>query len=183
MADNDKENENVPVNPESDKYKNDKKADIHHVDVKVLSFPCQFQGGAQSAVNFYIGEPKPEQNPIQNQSHWLSSNRGGSPPEAILNSLDTLHKIAQRNNVPLGDLCEYAIKSISGNYDKTNPKEQEKLQAETEKKRLEEEQQQLEGQQPPQPAAGQPPQAAQTTSQSPQAPEGEANPQAPKVDK
>lgn len=134
-----KENKaNIPVNPEADKYKNDKKADIHHVDVKVLNFPCQFQGGAQSSVNFYIGEPKPDQNPIRNQAHWLSSSRGGSPPEAILNSLDTLHKIAQRNNVPLGDLCEYAIKSISGRYNSTNPKEQTGVKVQTEKKNINE---------------------------------------------
>lgn len=174
MADNDKENEHAPVNPDADKYKNDKKAPIHHVDVKVLSFPCQFQGGAQSSVNFYIGEPKPEQNPIHNQSQWLSSSRGGSPPEAILNSLDTLHKIAQRNNVPLGDLCEYAIKSISGSYDKTNPKEQEKLQAEAQKQQLEE----AEAQQPTEGQEEQPQtQPGAIPGQPPQAPEGETKPE------
>lgn len=111
MAEDNKNN--PPTNPNADKFKNEKPMAQKHVDVKILTVPCEFQGGAKSNVNFYIGNPDPKNNPIKNQAHWLSTSRGGTPPEAIMNSLETLHKIAQKNNIPLGDLCEYAIKSVS----------------------------------------------------------------------
>ena len=81
-------------------------------------------------MNFYIGDPKPEQNPIHNQATWLSSSRGGTPPPEIMESLGTLQAIAIKNRVPLGDLCEYAVNSVSSKFDQTNPKEEAQKQAE-----------------------------------------------------
>lgn len=130
MSDENNKEEGVIVNPEANKYEHEKPVKVPHVDIKVLSVPCTFQGGVQSSVNFYIGDPKPEQNPIHNQANWLSSSRGGTPPEAIVNSLTTLQDIAIKNNVPLGELCEYAVKSVSPQIDKTDPKEEEAKQKE-----------------------------------------------------
>lgn len=127
------DDKNVPHNPDANKYDNEEAVAIPHVEVKVLSVPCTFQGGAQSSVNFYIGDPKPDpkQSPIHNQLNWLSSTRGGTPPEAIINSLTTLQEIAIRNNIPLGELCEYAIKSVSSKIDQTDPKEKDAKKLDT----------------------------------------------------
>lgn len=125
------DDKNIPINPNANKYDNEEAIEIPHVEVKVLSVPCTFQGGAKSPVNFYIGDPKPDQNPIHNQLNWLSSTRGGTPPEAIISSLTTLQEIAIKNHIPLGELCEYAVKSVSGKIDQADPKakEQEKLES------------------------------------------------------
>lgn len=141
---NDKE-ERVLVNPEASKYDNEDPIEVPHIDIKVLNVPCTFQGGAQSAVNFYIGDPKPDQNPIHNQVSWLSSSRGGTPPDAILTSLSTLQNIALKNQVPLGELCEYAVKSVSPKIDQTDPKEEIKKQKEAEAAMAKTEEEQAQG--------------------------------------
>lgn len=132
MAVNDKEG--GAINPDANKYDNEEAVKVPHVDIKVLNVPCTFQGGVQSPVNFYIGDPKPEQNPIHNQATWLSSSRGGTPPPEIMESLGTLQQIAIKNRVPLGDLCEYAVNSVSPKIDQTDPKEEARKKAEAEAK-------------------------------------------------
>lgn len=77
---------------------------------KKLSLPCNF-GGKQQNVDFYVGEPKLELHPIQNQSKWLSSEKGGSVLPEVMDSLLRIKKIAQENNVPFSEICAYAIES------------------------------------------------------------------------
>lgn len=129
MADDDNNNnKGIEVNPDAHKYDSEEPIEVPHVDVKVLNVPCTFQGGVQSSVNFYIGDPKPDQNPIHNQATWLSSSRGGMPPAEIMESLGTLQEIAIKNRVSLGELCEYAVNSVSQKIDQTDPKEGAKKQ-------------------------------------------------------
>jgi len=78
--------------------------------MKKLTIPCQF-GNQRQPVDFYIGQPKPDNHPIQNQSHWLSSDRGGVVPAEIMESLQRLHDLSRKNHVPFEELCSYAIES------------------------------------------------------------------------
>ena len=76
--------------------------------MKKLNIPCQF-GAEKHNVDFYVGRPKDDNHPLQNQSHWLSSARGGNVPSDIMESLKKLHDISLKNQVPFEELCSYAM--------------------------------------------------------------------------
>ena len=80
--------------------------------MKKLTIPCNF-GNQRSPVDFYVGSPKADNHPIQNQSHWLSSDRGGVVPSEIMDSLQRLHDLSKKNKVPFEELCMYAIESAN----------------------------------------------------------------------
>lgn len=76
--------------------------------MKKITIPCDFNG-QKIPFPIYVGEPKPDKHPLQNQSSWLSSERGGSIPQEVMDSFEKLHTIAKENNVPFEDLCVYAL--------------------------------------------------------------------------
>lgn len=51
--------------------------------------------------------------PLQNQSSWLSSERGGTIPQDVMDSFEKLFKISQENNVSFEELCVYALGNAS----------------------------------------------------------------------
>lgn len=76
--------------------------------------PCDF-GGRKAPFPIYVGEPKADAHPLQHQSSWLSSERGGSIPQEVMDSFEKLHKIAMENNVSFEELCVYAMgEAMSG---------------------------------------------------------------------
>ena len=78
--------------------------------------PCDF-GGRKAPFPIYVGEPKPDSHPLQHQSTWLSSERGGSIPQEVMDSFEKLHKIAMENNVSFEELCVYAMGEALGEGD------------------------------------------------------------------
>ncbi len=80
--------------------------------MKRFTVPCDF-GGQKHPFHVYIGEPHPKKHPLQNQSSWLSSERGGTIPQDVMDSFEKLFKIAQENNVSFEDLCVYALGNAS----------------------------------------------------------------------
>lgn len=82
--------------------------------MKKLSIPCSF-GPQNHSVDFYVGQPKEDKHPIQNQSSWLSSARGGSVPDNVMQSLEKLHDLSRKNRVNFADLCEYAVGTAGDN--------------------------------------------------------------------
>lgn len=76
--------------------------------MKRFTVPCDF-GGQKAPFHVYVGEPRPDKHPLQNQSSWLSSERGGNIPPEVMDSFERLFKIAQENNVSFEDLCVYAL--------------------------------------------------------------------------
>ncbi len=76
--------------------------------MKRFTIPCDF-GGVKHPFHVYIGEPHPKKHPLQNQAWWLSSERGGTIPQDVMDSFEKLFKIAQENNVSFEDLCVYAL--------------------------------------------------------------------------
>ncbi len=76
--------------------------------MKRFTIPCDF-GGQKAPFHIYVGEPDPSKHPIMNQANWLSSERGGSVPQEVMDSFQKLHDIAKENNVSFEDLCVYAL--------------------------------------------------------------------------
>lgn len=75
--------------------------------------PCDF-GGRKAPFPIYVGEPKSDAHPLQHQSTWLSSERGGSIPQEVMDSFEKLHKISMDNNVSFEELCVYAMGEALG---------------------------------------------------------------------
>ena len=76
--------------------------------MKRFTIPCDFNG-TKSPFHVYVGEPHPQRHPLQHQSWWLSSIRGGTIPQEVMDSFERLHKIALENNVSFEELCVYAL--------------------------------------------------------------------------
>lgn len=76
--------------------------------MKKISIPCDFNG-QKIPFPIYVGEPRPDKHPLQNQSSWLSTERGGSIPQEVMDSFEKLHGISKENKVPFEDLCVYAL--------------------------------------------------------------------------
>lgn len=81
--------------------------------------PCDF-GGRKAPFPIYVGEPKADAHPLQHQSSWLSSARGGSIPQEVMDSFEKLHKIALENNVSFEELCVYAMGEALGSQPVTD---------------------------------------------------------------
>ncbi len=91
--------------------------------MKKFTVPCQF-GAQTSPFTIYIGRPKRENHPIQNQANWLSKERGGKIPQKVMDSLEKLRDLAEKNNVSFEELCVYALTAAA--------KEEEEAQADSE---------------------------------------------------
>lgn len=82
--------------------------------VKKFTANCTF-GGQVSPVTLYVGNPTKGNHPLAFQSKWLSSERGGTIPNNIMESFSKLSEIAEKNKVPFEDLCSYVIDEIQSN--------------------------------------------------------------------
>ena len=82
--------------------------------VKQFTIPCDFQG-QMSPVTLYIGHPEATHHPINFQSQWLSSARGGQVPQDLMDTLQKLHDLAIENNADFEELCYYALISATNN--------------------------------------------------------------------
>ena len=76
--------------------------------MKKINIICNF-GGQKSPFAIYVGEPRDDRHPLQNQAHWLSTERGGQIPQEVMDSFQKLHDISKENGVPFEDLCVYAL--------------------------------------------------------------------------
>ena len=81
--------------------------------VKQFTIPCQFQGGQTSPVTLYIGHPEFTHHPVQFQSDWLSSTKGGTIPQDLMDTLQKLHDLANENGADFEELCYYALISAT----------------------------------------------------------------------
>lgn len=73
-----------------------------------FSINCDF-GGQMSPFDVYIGKPEGKHHPLHFQSDWLNKERGGNIPAEIMDAVTKLKDLAEKNNVPLEDLCVYAL--------------------------------------------------------------------------
>jgi hypothetical protein len=80
--------------------------------VKKFTVECDFSG-ARFPVTFYIGEAAVGSHPIGFQSKWLSRTRGGEVPEKLMESLEKLKEIADKNKVSFEELSSFVIQELS----------------------------------------------------------------------
>lgn len=62
-----------------------------------------------SPFNIYIGKPEGKHHPLHFQADWLNKERGGTIPPEVMEAVTKLQDLANKNNVPLEDLCVYAL--------------------------------------------------------------------------
>lgn len=80
--------------------------------MKKFTVQCDF-GGQRHPVTVYIGQPRDDKHPLQNQAHWLSSEKGGNIPAEVMESFSKLQNIAKENGVDFEELCMYALGQAS----------------------------------------------------------------------
>lgn len=80
--------------------------------MKKFSIVCDFNG-QMSPFTVCIGDPEPTHHPLHFQGEWLNKQRGGTIPGDVMSAVTKLQQIAQKNNVPLEDLCVYALGAAS----------------------------------------------------------------------
>ena len=80
--------------------------------MKKFTIPCDF-GGVKAPFDVYIGNPKKGNHPLQNQAHWLSSERGGTIPQEVMDSFAKLLALSEKNGVSFEDLCVYALEAAN----------------------------------------------------------------------
>lgn len=76
--------------------------------MKRFTIPCDF-AGKKAPFHVYIGDPKPAHHPLQHQASWLTSQRGGTIPQEVMDSFQKLYDLAEDNHVVFEDLCVYAL--------------------------------------------------------------------------
>src|SRR5690606_36732981 len=86
--------------------------EVKAMRVEQFMIPCDF-GGRKAPFPIYVGEPKTDAHPLHYQAWWLSTERGGSIPQEVMDSFEKLHRIALENNVSFAELCAYAIGEAS----------------------------------------------------------------------
>jgi hypothetical protein len=70
-------------------------------------------GGQTAPFHIYVGEPCEDLHPLHYQREWLSRERGGTLPTAVVDSFAKLHDIAKQNKVSFEELCVYALGTSS----------------------------------------------------------------------
>ena len=55
--------------------------------MKRFTVPCDFNG-VKHPFHVYIGNPHPKKHPLQFQAWWLSSERGGTIPQDVMDSFE-----------------------------------------------------------------------------------------------
>lgn len=81
------------------------------VEIKQFTTNCLNMSGGTSPVTLYLGHPMRGSHPLAFQNKSLST-RGYSIPEHVMESFKKLADIAEKNNVPFVELCDYVIKEV-----------------------------------------------------------------------
>ena len=76
--------------------------------MKKFTINCDFNG-QKAPFTVFIGKPQENHHPLHFQAEWLSTTRGGSIPQEVMESVGKLQTLAKKNGVSLEDLCVYAI--------------------------------------------------------------------------
>ncbi len=76
--------------------------------MRPFMIPCDF-GGRKANFPIYVGDPKRDVHPLHNQAWWLSSERGGTIPQDVMDSFERLRNIAEEHNLSFEELCVYAV--------------------------------------------------------------------------
>ena len=90
--------------------------------MKKFDIDCDF-GGQRAKFTIYVGTPQDGHHPLQFQAKWLSDERGGTIPDAVMEAVKQLYDLAKKNKVSFEDLCVYALGTAQ--EDQTTNKDEE----------------------------------------------------------
>ena len=104
------------------------------IEIKQFTTNCLNMSGGTSPVTLYLGHPMRGSHPLAFQNKSLST-RGYSIPEHVMESFKKLADIAEKNNVPFIELCDYVIKEVElGKSLKEDSKKATEISSNTEEK-------------------------------------------------
>jgi hypothetical protein len=103
--------------------------------MKKFTINCDFNG-QKAPFTVFIGRPQEGHHPLHFQAEWLSTERGGSIPQEVMDSIAKLQDLAKKNNVSLEDLCVYAIGSAEQKKDGEESEEDENLEEDQESENI-----------------------------------------------
>ena len=81
--------------------------------VKNFVIPCIING-AQSPFTLFIGDPAEEKHPLYFQNEYLRASKNGSVPQDVMEAVQKLKNLADKQNVAFEELCYYAINVANG---------------------------------------------------------------------
>ncbi len=84
--------------------------------MKKFTINCDFNG-QKAPFTVFIGKPQETHHPLHFQAEWLSTQRGGSIPSEVMESVSKIQDLAKKNGVSLEDLCVYAIGAAEQDQD------------------------------------------------------------------
>lgn len=93
--------------------------------MKKFTIPCDFNG-VKAPFTVYIGNPDQSHHPLYFQAEWLMKQRGGVIPQEVMESLEKLKAIADKNGVSFEELCEYALTAALSKPSTDNSKEKDR---------------------------------------------------------
>ncbi len=93
--------------------------------MKKFTIPCDFSG-QKVPFELYIGEPDNDLHPLHYQRNWLSQQRYGTIPKAVMDAFERLQKIAAENNQSFEELCVYALSDEAKTKNPELPRSAEK---------------------------------------------------------
>ncbi|MDR0571379.1 MAG: DUF2610 domain-containing protein [Rickettsiales bacterium] len=96
--------------------------------------PCDFNG-REVNIEFSVGNPAKDQHPIYFQSKWLGEARGGVVPQEIMDSIQKIKEVADKEKVSFEDLCLYTI-NLANNIPQDDNKYYNKLLVDKDAKRI-----------------------------------------------
>ena len=65
-----------------------------------------------------LGTPKPGNHPLKSQSHYIQNAQYASIPSDVMDSIEELYQIGNRNSINSADLCVYAL-GVGGEFEST----------------------------------------------------------------
>ncbi|KAL7559930.1 hypothetical protein ACA910_008254 [Epithemia clementina (nom. ined.)] len=83
--------------------------------IKKYRLPVRNQMGQVSWYSLEVGSAIPDQDPLEDQARVWKEDHGLEIAEDIRDSFRKLHDLALSNNVPMTDLCDYALSGNTGN--------------------------------------------------------------------
>ncbi len=93
--------------------------------MKKFTVHAQTAQGSQQ-VELYIGHPSEKFHPVYFQSTWMSSQRGITIPQNIIESLKQIQQLSIKNNMCFEELAAYAIDNAAAANDAAANEDDEK---------------------------------------------------------
>lgn len=80
--------------------------------VKKFTILCDSVDGGKMPIDLYVGNPDVNHHPLHFQSVWLSKERNIKIPKDLMESMENLKMISDKNHVPFEELFLYSMNAV-----------------------------------------------------------------------